>query len=723
MISEKFLFSTVLFAIVLYQSLPFLFGIPKLNSLWYSTYQRLNGVIASFFACGLVCILAAWRSKIDIYIGETRRKIAYAAIICCLLSAVMVIGQKLIVYMTHGDTLLMIFMLFYSAVLYALALWLFLYYLTECGLTQSASDAYVEWFTFVSVYSASWILAERSDIVKTAPELFALTLNSSLLCTALICCIPLEMVACKERMDASLRLLLLLLHGKAVSKQPIKDKQTDVSLYPRAPYELMLALTAAALVSTFAKLGSFDVSHRIFIIILLVLNTLLAALSIADYFITQCVHNDKEVHIIRLFTLDVPVYLCFSAWLTCVSLLCCAFYWTFSDVVLWATVIFSVVCMGALYYVNFHEPHIVQRSSIDAAVFTVLLAFVVYLVCGGLLSIVDSNVFHLPVCDSTASPFRDAVIKDADLTQYLHQNVNSNGNVAFNMALSIGFHNSYHQSGPLGNIVYEYGRSYPSLPQQLDMGMRELEIDVHYDPNSDQFLVYHIEAFDARSSCKCLSECLHLVTSWMDRNADHTPILIRIEPRGMNTAALWCGEYNEDGGRLTRKLINQLNGTLGKHLYTPKHLIGDVHWENKTYTAVRAIQDRKGWPSINELRGKVILVWNIFEKNEHCRDFYYMHLDPKHHILFDRLKEESGSNRYAAERLLNGKAASNEERYSIFMEASECGKHESRKYREKGFHTRLRDHSSPPLPMQQPYNYVISSSIVYSKPISVWSDT
>ena len=43
----------------------------------------------------------------------------------------------------------------------------------------------------------------------------------------------------------------------------------------------------------------------------------------------------------------------------------------------------------------------------------------------------------------------------------------------------VGLHNSYHQEGLMAPIVQSWKYNHPGLAVQLDLGIRELELDVH----------------------------------------------------------------------------------------------------------------------------------------------------------------------------------------------------------------------------------------------------
>ena len=78
------------------------------------------------------------------------------------------------------------------------------------------------------------------------------------------------------------------------------------------------------------------------------------------------------------------------------------------------------------------------------------------------------------------------------------------------------------------------------LPNKLDAGARQLEIDVNYDPvgghyargSSDPkllrpgFKVLHIPGIDNSSSCVLLTECLTQIRRWSEKHPGHVPIML-----------------------------------------------------------------------------------------------------------------------------------------------------------------------------------------------------
>ncbi|MEO0897845.1 MAG: Ca2+-dependent phosphoinositide-specific phospholipase C [Bacteroidota bacterium] len=100
---------------------------------------------------------------------------------------------------------------------------------------------------------------------------------------------------------------------------------------------------------------------------------------------------------------------------------------------------------------------------------------------------------------------------------------------------------------------------HPALGEQLEAGMRSLEIDVFYDPTGNRFAepasyrflqtkgaedflphdttgmakpgykVLHIPDFDFRSHCPTFQDCLGELKAWSDTHPDHIPVFILLE--------------------------------------------------------------------------------------------------------------------------------------------------------------------------------------------------
>lgn len=129
----------------------------------------------------------------------------------------------------------------------------------------------------------------------------------------------------------------------------------------------------------------------------------------------------------------------------------------------------------------------------------------------------------------------------------------------------IGSHNSYKEAMDPGimsqlmavdsNSALSLDYAHRSLTEQLDLGMRKLEIDVFFDPegglysdpaglkgllqagikvkpidtsimNKPGFKVLHVQDLDFRSNCLTLKNCLTEIMDWSNAHPNHLPIAI-----------------------------------------------------------------------------------------------------------------------------------------------------------------------------------------------------
>ena len=175
--------------------------------------------------------------------------------------------------------------------------------------------------------------------------------------------------------------------------------------------------------------------------------------------------------------------------------------------------------------------------------------------------------------------------------------------------------------------------AHPPLTEQLDAGLRSLELDVFHDPEGGRyaephgltlmaeqgaapdrpydpdgrmeapgFKVLHVQDIDFRTNCLTLQRCLQAVRQWSDAHPNHVPIII--------TMNLKDGPIDRPG--FTRPLpfdraaLDALDDAVRRAL-GPERLItpDDVRGDYPTLeAAVRAGQ----WPRLDAARGRVLLV-------------------------------------------------------------------------------------------------------------------
>ena len=136
-----------------------------------------------------------------------------------------------------------------------------------------------------------------------------------------------------------------------------------------------------------------------------------------------------------------------------------------------------------------------------------------------------------------------------------------------NEVQSVGSHNSYKLAIPtlemaaLSRASKEAADAldyfHAPLAEQLDLGMRQLELDIFYDPEgglySDPYLpaaipsigrrynvpdmdkpgfkTMHVQDIDQRSLCPLFTQCLEQIKAWSNTHPDHTPLLILINAK------------------------------------------------------------------------------------------------------------------------------------------------------------------------------------------------
>ena len=187
-------------------------------------------------------------------------------------------------------------------------------------------------------------------------------------------------------------------------------------------------------------------------------------------------------------------------------------------------------------------------------------------------------------------------------------------NVRFNASLLVGLHNSYHQHSPLAGVVQSWGYSHPALYDQLKLGYREIEIDVHWEQNGHGWKVFHVIMLDQRTSCSCLSDCLGQIRRWMDENKRASPILVHIEPRGYKYNDLFC--TRSDGATRLAELQQQIFDLFQDRTYFPDELTAGYA------NAAEALAGR-GWPYVEDMRGKIVWNLNLFSSNAACKALYF----------------------------------------------------------------------------------------------------
>ena len=162
-----------------------------------------------------------------------------------------------------------------------------------------------------------------------------------------------------------------------------------------------------------------------------------------------------------------------------------------------------------------------------------------------------------------------------------------------NQLQAIGTQNSYHLRPPGQAVAAKWDYAHPPLDRQLDEGVRQLELDVHYAADG-RFRVFNVPRGDENTTCARLRDCLSAVREWSLRHPLHHPVVVLIQPEDELDALKVDGHYDELDAEV-RAVVPR------DRIITPD----DVRARRPSLTdAVRA----GAWPTLSESRGRMLFV-------------------------------------------------------------------------------------------------------------------
>ncbi|MBP0904999.1 phosphatidylinositol-specific phospholipase C1-like protein [Mariniflexile gromovii] len=210
----------------------------------------------------------------------------------------------------------------------------------------------------------------------------------------------------------------------------------------------------------------------------------------------------------------------------------------------------------------------------------------------------------------------------------------------------IGSHNSYKKA--IDPKLFEYltekdstnrmyALQYEHIPvlQQLDMGLRNLELDVYADARGGRFAhprgmdlvkdqpiynsegnmnipgfkMFHVMDIDFRSEYDLLSDCLDDLKKWSEAHPNHEPIFITLEPK--DDKANMFGTMAEP---FTTDVYDELDATITKHL-SKDHLIIPDDVRGHYSTLENAIL-HNNWPTVKEAKGKFLFILDAHDEKQ-----------------------------------------------------------------------------------------------------------
>lgn len=189
----------------------------------------------------------------------------------------------------------------------------------------------------------------------------------------------------------------------------------------------------------------------------------------------------------------------------------------------------------------------------------------------------------------------------------------------------------YHPNGL--DFAEALNYNHPDFNEQLDAGLRNLEIDVYYDPTGNRFTkpasyevlkkqgmtdlepfstedmdkpgfkVMHIADLDFRTHYTTLKKALQALKDWSDKNPNHIPIFIQIEAKD---SGLPLFPNSAEVLKFDQKAFDDLDQEvltiLGRNkIITPD----DVRGKYKTLNEAVL---HNNWPTVNDSKGKFLFI-------------------------------------------------------------------------------------------------------------------
>jgi hypothetical protein len=196
-------------------------------------------------------------------------------------------------------------------------------------------------------------------------------------------------------------------------------------------------------------------------------------------------------------------------------------------------------------------------------------------------------------------------------------------------------HNSYH-GRPYPQVLTGLKKLVPAieptidyahapLPQQFDLGVRQIELDVYDDPaggkyahpsypptvgvklpdqpemNQPGFKIIHQVDIDTNSTCLTFTACLRLLKTWSDAHPGHVAMQVQIEMKDDKATE-----------PMFQRLEKEITSVFSRdQIVTPDDVRGDA-------ATLGAAVAAHGWPTLGATRGKVYFTLD----NEGFRDEY-----------------------------------------------------------------------------------------------------
>ncbi len=240
-------------------------------------------------------------------------------------------------------------------------------------------------------------------------------------------------------------------------------------------------------------------------------------------------------------------------------------------------------------------------------------------------------------------------------------------NSSLNEIQIIGSHNSYKIAiePELWQLIFEQDSSlalslqyeHLTMTQQLDLGLRNLEIDIFHDPQGGRFInplglalnekarsfdsnddlarpglkVFHIQDIDFRSHNLLFKDCLQELKKWSDKNRDHIPVIITINAKDQI--------IEKQGSAIplpfTKTALDSIDLEI-RSVFVGSRLITPALIQKGYPTLEKAILEN-GWPKIKDIKGRFLFV--LDETGKKLEDYLRVKEKAGKQVMFVTVKE------------------------------------------------------------------------------------
>lgn len=159
---------------------------------------------------------------------------------------------------------------------------------------------------------------------------------------------------------------------------------------------------------------------------------------------------------------------------------------------------------------------------------------------------------------------------------------------------ALGTHNSYHLESA-GNTLPDWHYSLPTLDAQLTLGLRQLELDIHYLPDED-LQVFHILNLDEGTTCHVFRDCLRTIGIWSAQHPNHQPLYVQLEPKSGFSGDVAEAYFAKVEGEILSVLVRE-------RIVTPDEVQAGGETLGKTVSSL-------GWPTLGKTRGRIIFAFD-----------------------------------------------------------------------------------------------------------------